>query len=156
MPTAVAQQQARRRAIAELLERETITRQVELVRLLRAEGYEATQSSVSRDLKDLGVAKLTTGYELPQSDQTPDDDAQTLQLVAEFVRELKVAGPNLLVVATAIGAAQRVALTLDRVAWPEIVGTLSGDDTIFVATAGAAQQRRLVTRLREHLGKAMS
>ena len=156
MPTAVAQQQARRRAIAELLERETITRQAELVRLLRAEGYEATQSSVSRDLKDLGVAKLTTGYELPHGDQTPDDDTQALKLVAEFVRELKPAGPHLLVVATAIGAAQRVALTLDRVAWPEIVGTLSGDDTIFVATAGAAQQRRLITRLHEHLGKATS
>jgi len=156
MPTAVAQQQARRRAIAELLERETITRQAELVRLLRAEGFDATQSSVSRDLKDLGVAKLTTGYELPQTERTSADDAQALQLVAEFVRELKPAGPHLLVVATAIGAAQRVALTLDRVAWPEIVGTLSGDDTIFVATAGAAQQRRLVARLREHLGKATS
>lgn len=156
MPTAVAQQQARRRAIAELLERETITRQAELVRLLRAEGFDATQSSVSRDLKDLGVAKLTTGYELPQTERTSADDAQALQLVAEFVRELTPAGPNLLVVATAIGAAQRVALTLDRVAWPEIVGTLSGDDTIFVATAGAAQQRRLITRLREHLGTATS
>jgi len=156
MPTAVAQQQARRRAIAELLERKKITRQVELVRLLRDEGFDATQSSVSRDLKDLGVAKLTTGYELPASDQGPGDDAQALQLVAEFVRELQAAGPHLLVVATAIGAAQRVAVTLDRVAWPEIVGTLSGDDTIFIATAGAAQQRRLVTRLREHLGKATS
>ena len=156
MPTAVAQQQARRRAIAELLERETITRQAELVRLLRTEGFDATQSSVSRDLKDLGVAKLTTGYELPKNDQAPGNDAQALQLVAEFVRDLKPAGPHLLVVATAIGAAQRVAVTLDRVAWPEIVGTLSGDDTIFVATAGAAQQRRLVTRLREHLGKGTS
>ncbi len=156
MPTAVAQQQARRRAIAELLERETITRQAELVRLLRAEGFDATQSSVSRDLKDLGVAKLTTGYELPQTERASADDVQALQLVAEFVREIKVAGPNLLVVATAIGAAQRVALTLDRVAWPEIVGTLSGDDTIFVATAGAAQQRRLVARLRKHLGRASS
>ena len=156
MPTAVAQQLARRRAIAEILEHKTITRQVELVRLLRAEGFDATQSSVSRDLKDLGVAKLTTGYELPANDQSPGDDAQALQLVAEFVRELKVAGPHLLVVATAIGAAQRVALTLDRVAWPEVVGTLSGDDTIFVATQGAAQQRRLITRLREHLGKATS
>ncbi len=156
MPTAVAQQQARRRAIAEILERETITRQVELVRLLRAEGYEATQSSVSRDLKDLGVAKLTTGYELPTGEEPHDDDAQALELVAEFVRELKAAGPHLLVVATAIGAAQRVAVTLDRVAWPEIVGTLSGDDTIFIATASAAQQRRLINRLRKHLGKATS
>ena len=156
MPTAVAQQNARRRAIAELLERKTITRQVDLVRLLRAEGFDATQSSVSRDLKDLRVAKLTTGYELPSRDHAPGGDGQALQLVAEFVRELKPAGAHLLVITTAIGAAQRVALTLDRIAWPEIVGTLSGDDTIFVATSGAAQQRRLISRLHEHLGKVTS
>jgi transcriptional regulator of arginine metabolism len=153
MPSALAQQQARRHAIARLLERKNITRQVELVRLLRAEGFPATQSSVSRDLKDLGVAKLKTGYALPPRAQRPDDD-EALRLVAEFVRDVRPAGPHLLVITTAVGAAQRVAVTLDRVEWPEIVGTLSGDDTIFVATTGAAQQRRLSTRLREHLRRA--
>jgi transcriptional regulator of arginine metabolism len=54
-----------------------------------------------------------------------------------------------LVVRTAVGAAQRVAVTLDRINWPEIVGTVSGDDTIFIATASAAQQRRLRSRLRQ-------
>jgi transcriptional regulator of arginine metabolism len=154
MPTAIAQQQARRRAIARLLERETITRQSELVRLLRAEGFTATQSSVSRDLRNLGVAKLKDGYEMPPRPRSPSEDREALELVAELVRELRPAGPNLLVVTTAIGAAQRVAVTLDRIEWPEIVGTLSGDDTIFIATSGAAQQRRLATRLREHLNKA--
>ena len=154
MPSAIAQQQARQRAIARLLERETITRQSELVRLLKAEGYTATQSSVSRDLKNLGVAKLKTGYELPPRPSSPSQDGEALALVAEFVRDLRSAGPNLLVVTTAVGAAQRVAVTLDRIEWPEIVGTLSGDDTIFIATTGAAQQRRLATRLREHLRKA--
>ncbi|HEX9877589.1 MAG TPA: arginine repressor [Gammaproteobacteria bacterium] len=155
MPSAAAQQQARRRAIAQLLERETITRQAELVRLLRAEGFAATQSSVSRDLKDLGVAKLKSGYALPDRASSPDDDREALALVAELVRDLRPAGPNLLVITTAIGAAQRVAVTLDRINWSEIVGTLSGDDTIFVATSGPAQQRRLRTRLLEHLRKAM-
>ena len=50
------------------------------------------------------------------------------------MREIRTAGPNLLVIMTQVGAAQRVAVTLDRIAWPEIVATLSGDDTIFVAT----------------------
>ena len=154
MPSAVAQQQARRRAIARLLERETVTRQSELVRLLRAEGFTATQSSVSRDLRSLGVAKLKEGYEMPPRATSPSDDREALALVAEFVRELRPAGPNLLVVTTAIGAAQRVAVTLDRIEWPEVVGTLSGDDTIFIATSGAGQQRRLTARLREHLKKA--
>jgi transcriptional regulator of arginine metabolism len=156
MPSAVAQQQARRRAIARLLESETITRQADLVRLLRDEGFPATQSSVSRDLRDLGVAKLKDGYEMPPRATQPGDAAEALQLVAELVRDLRPAGPNLLVIRTAVGAAQRVAVTLDRIDWPEIVGTLSGDDAIFVATSGAAQQRRLTARLREHLRKAAS
>jgi transcriptional regulator of arginine metabolism len=154
MPSALAQQQARRRAIVRLLERETITRQSDLVRLLRAEGFTATQSSVSRDLRSLGAARLKSGYELPPRPASPSRDGEALALVAEFVRDLRPAGPNLLVVTTAIGAAQRVAVTLDRIEWPEIVGTLSGDDTIFIATSGAGQQRRLTARLRDHLRKA--
>jgi transcriptional regulator of arginine metabolism len=150
MPVATAQQQERRRVLAQLIRSRTIRRQSELVELLRAQGYPATQSSVSRDLRHLGAAKLGEGYSLPEASATGEDGA--LADVAEFVRELRTAGPHLLVVTTAIGAAQRVAVTLDRTQWPEIVGTLSGDDTIFVATAGAAQQRRLRARLRESLG----
>ena len=148
MPT-VSNQQRRRRAIAELLQSHVIRRQSELVRLLRAKGLEATQSSISRDLRDLGVAKLTAGYSLPESSRGNNVDA--LQPVAEFVRDIRAAGPNLLVIATAIGAAQRVCVTLDRANWPEVVGTISGDDTIFVATPGAGTQRRLVARLQESL-----
>lgn len=152
MPTAT-QQRSRRRAIAELLERHTIRRQVELVQLLRAAGYHATQSSVSRDLRDLGAAKLRHGYSLPQPPDAGDERA--LRVVAGFVRDTRSAGPNLLVITTAIGAAQRVALMLDRIGWPEVVGTVSGDDTIFVATTGAASQRRLATRLRDALDGAV-
>ncbi len=154
MPSAVAQQQARRRAIAQILERNTIVRQTELVRLLRAEGLHATQSSVSRDLKDMGAAKLNSGYSLPEHHN--GDNEQQLKDIAEFVRDIRTAGPNLLVITTAIGAAQRVAVTLDRIDWPEIVGTLSGDDTIFVATTGAAQQRRLSSRLQQKLRQTTS
>jgi transcriptional regulator of arginine metabolism len=120
---------------------------------LRAEGYPATQSSVSRDLRDLGAAKLKEGYSLPPRPAETRDD-ESLQVIAEFVRDIRPAGPNLLVLITAVGAAQRVAVTLDRTGWPEIVGTLSGDDTIFVATIGSNQQRRLRSRLRQHLRKA--
>ena len=146
---ALSNQHRRRRAIAELLRSHVIRRQSELVRLLRAEGLEATQSSISRDLRDLGVAKLTTGYSLPEPGRGNNVDA--LQPVAEFVRDIRAAGSNLLVITTAIGAAQRVCVTLDRADWPEVVGTISGDDTIFVATPGAGTQRRLVARLQESL-----
>jgi transcriptional regulator of arginine metabolism len=152
MPSATLEQNERRRAIARLLAAHAINRQAELVELLRQEGFPATQSSVSRDLRDLGAAKLKGGYSLPNRDEVGNE--QSLQIVAEFVRDIRTAGPNLLVITTVVGAAQRVAVTLDRVDWPEIVGTLSGDDTIFVATVGSTEQRRLRGRLRQHLKKA--
>jgi transcriptional regulator of arginine metabolism len=154
MPSAILEQNERRRAIARLLEAHVVSRQTELVALLRAEGYLATQSSVSRDLRDLGAAKLKDGYSLPKPVEADTQDEESLSVVAEFVRDIRSAGPNLLVVVTAIGAAQRVAVMLDRLGWPEIVGTVSGDDTIFVATIGANEQRRLRGRLRQHLMKA--
>src|SRR5690349_24508955 len=154
MPSATLEQNERRRAIARLLAEHVVNRQAELVELLRAEGYLATQSSVSRDLRDLGAAKLKDGYSLPKAPESTSGDAESLSVVAEFVRDIRSAGPNLLVVITAIGAAQRVAVTLDNSGWPEIVGTVSGDDTIFVATIDANEQRRLRSRLQQHLKKA--
>ena len=153
MPIAPAQQYERRRAIARLLEEHQVSRQSELVALLRAEGFVATQSSVSRDLRDLGAAKLKNGYSLPERSQ--DGNGEILHAVAELVRDIRTAGPNLLVVRTVVGAAQRVAVTLDRIDWPEVVGTLSGDDTIFVATANSTHQRRLRVRLRQNLKKGL-
>jgi transcriptional regulator of arginine metabolism len=152
MPSATAEQRDDRRlAIAKLLREHAIERQSELVELLRAAGFNATQSSVSRDLRDMGAVKLKNGYSLPEDESGGNGDS--LQQVAEFVREIRAAGANLIVVTTAIGAAQRVAVTLDRIHWPEIVGTLSGDDTIFIATTTAAQQRRLRARLKQSLTK---
>ena len=155
MPAATAQQQReRRQAIARLLDEHEISRQSELVELLRAGGYPATQSSVSRDLRDLGAAKLKNGYSLP--DHSEPRNAESMLVVAEFVRDIRTAGPHLLVITTAIGAAQRVCVTLDRLRWLEVVGTLSGDDTIFVATASTTEQHRLRARLRQSLNKAIS
>lgn len=150
MPSATAEQRNERRlAVAKLLRENAIERQSELVELLRTAGFAATQSSVSRDLRDLGAVKLKNRYSLP--DDESDGNGDSLRQVAEFVRDIRAAGANLLVVKTAIGAAQRVGVTLDRTGWPEIVGTLSGDDTIFIATSTAAQQRRLRARLKQSL-----
>jgi len=64
------------------------------------------------------------------------------------VRQLRLAGPTITVLRTTIGAAQSVAVAIDRAAWPEVAGTLSGDDTIFIATANARAQEKLIERLR--------
>jgi transcriptional regulator of arginine metabolism len=140
--------QARREALRRLITDSPVGRQQDLVRLLGKAGFPATQSSVSRDLRELGVAKRGDRYVLPDDSAPVVDD---FAAVARFVRSIKPAGPNLAVVRTTAGAAQSVAIVLDRADWPEVVGTLSGDDTIFVATAGAATQRRLLARLHDKL-----
>ncbi|GIK35521.1 MAG: arginine repressor [Gammaproteobacteria bacterium] len=149
MPQATDSMQKRQKAILAILRARRVARQSELVRLLKERGIRVTQSSVSRDLQQLGITKLDTGYQqLEQPQPEADRDAA---MVAELLREVRTAGGHLTVVKTVEGAAQRVALYLDRSGWTEIVGTVSGDDTIFVATRGGGEQRRLLVRLRSLL-----
>ena len=144
MPNSPDNQHDRREALRELLIRGPASNQQTLVDLLVTRGFVATQSSVSRDLREIGAIKTANGYALPDSRSSGDDE---LSQVAELLRDLQAAGPNLLVIKTAIGAAQRVALALDRCGWPEIVGNVGGDDTVFTATTNAAAQRNLITRI---------
>jgi transcriptional regulator of arginine metabolism len=141
-----AQQLERRGAIVRLLRSGPVRRQADLVRLLKKAGYGATQSSISRDLRDLGVLKASGRYVLPPDEVTrANGDFGTL---AQFVRQLRRAGPSITVLRTTIGAAQSVAVAIDRAEWPEVTGTLSGDDTIFIATANSRAQDELIARLR--------
>jgi transcriptional regulator of arginine metabolism len=141
-----AQQIERRGVIVRLLRAGAVRRQADLVRLLKKEGYSAAQSSISRDLRDLGVLKASGRYVLPADEVTRSNrDFSTL---AQFVRQLRRAGPSITVLRTTIGAAQSVAVAIDRAEWPEVAGTLSGDDTIFIATANARAQDELIGRLR--------
>ena len=142
----------RRQAIRDLLRRAPAATQQELVAALTARGLVATQSSVSRDLRELGALKTPDGYVLPEGGTGEDEIAA----VASLLRRLRAAGPNLLVIHTAIGAAQRVALALDRCGWPEIVGNVGGDDTVFTATANAAAQRAVIARIEHAVPRRLS
>ncbi|MGB6605125.1 MAG: hypothetical protein WA747_11995 [Steroidobacteraceae bacterium] len=141
-----AHQLERRGAIVRILRDGLVRRQQDLVRLLKKTGLEATQSSISRDLRDLGVLKAGGRYVLP-----PDEVSRAngdFGALAQFVRALRRAGPSLTVLRTTIGAAQSVAVAIDRAEWPEVTGTISGDDTIFIATATPRAQDELIARLR--------
>ena len=151
MVTTAHTQAERREAIRRALERRPAATQQELLNALTAVGFHATQSSVSRDLKDLGAIKTGHGYELPLKETGGVDE---IAKVADLLRDMRPAGPNLLVIRTAIGAAQRVALALDRSDWPEIVGNVGGDDTVFTATATAAAQRVLLQKINRAAGRA--
>jgi transcriptional regulator of arginine metabolism len=140
---------ARRLTLAKIIREQTVGRQAELVAMLRKHGHAATQSSVSRDLRELGVAKLGRRYVLPESAATVKNDFSTLK---QFVSAVLTAGTNLTVLRTTVGAAQSVAVAIDTARWSEVVGTISGDDTIFIATAGAREQQKLGERLHAIFG----
>lgn len=141
---------ARRTMLAKIIREQVVGRQAQLVAILRDHGHVATQSSVSRDLRELGVAKLGDRYVLPETAARPQNDFSTLK---QFVNARSTAGTNLTVLKTAVGSAQSVAVAIDTARWPEVVGTISGDDTIFIATAGAREQRKLGMRLRAIFGR---
>lgn len=144
MPNTASEQEARHTALREMLRNQPVTTQQALVDALTGLGLSATQSSVSRDLKELGAIKTSRGYELPVREHDGDEE---LAKVGNLIRGATPAGVHLLVITTAIGAAQRVALAFDRAEWPEIVGSIGGDDTVFVATASASGQKHLVNRI---------
>ena len=139
------QQIERQSAIVRILRDGQVRRQEDLVRLLKQEGHEVTQSSVSRDLRDLGVSKAGGRYVLPPEEITRANG--DFGMLAQFVRGLKRAGPSITVLRTTIGAAQSVAVAIDKAEWPEVAGTISGDDTIFIATANSRAQDELISRL---------
>jgi transcriptional regulator of arginine metabolism len=139
------QQIDRRNAILRILRGGVVRRQSDLAQLLKRDGFEVTQSSVSRDLRELGVLKASGRYLAP-----PDEVARAngdFGALSQFVRTVRPAGSSITVIRTMIGAAASVAVALDKAEWPEVVGTISGDDTIFLATADARAQQRLIERL---------
>ena len=146
MPPTTDEQRQRRDAIRDLLSHGPAETQASLVSALEDLGFVATQSSVSRDLRELGAIKTPRGYELPGAAEPGDEQ---IAAVGDLLRSITPAGSNLLVIRTGIGAAQRVGLALDRSGWPGMVGTIAGDDTVFVATESAHAQKNLITRI-EH------
>ena len=147
MPVASESWQQRRTVIEEILRHEVIHSQLELVERLTAHGFTVTQSSVSRDLQEIGAARVGGRYLTPDALGRESVHPSELAEVAGFVTWAKPAGPNLLVVKTPPGIAGLVALALDRAEWPEVVGTVAGDDTFLVATAGRRQQGRVEAKL---------
>jgi transcriptional regulator of arginine metabolism len=144
VPTESEIRDRRHREILALLRKRRVGSQAEIVAALRRRGVGATQPSVSRDLQELGVVKVGGRYLTPPRRQSPP---QELAEATHFVRTARPAGPHLVVVLTVVGSAQTVALALDHAAFPEVVGTVAGDDTIFVATATAADQKLFLQRL---------
>jgi len=138
----------RRTQILNLLRTNPAVTQEELRRKLARRGIQVTQATVSRDIEELGLVKTRSGYRLPDAAEPPAPVQPTLQVILkEFLREAGQAS-NLVVLKTYPGNAQPVAAVLDAQDWPEVVGTVAGDDTIFVATRGAREATQVRRRIR--------
>jgi transcriptional regulator of arginine metabolism len=138
----------RQEVIREILASRRIPNQTALVTALRERGYSVTQSSVSRDLAEMHAVKVGGHYltaEEIRGTRAPPSEGGAGALAD--VLEARAAGPYLLVLRTPPGRAAPVAITLDHAGWPEIVGTIAGDDTVLVATGGRRNQARLQARL---------
>ena len=144
--------EARRSAIVRLLRAMPVRRQQELVRLLKREGHAVTQSSISRDLRELGVLKHSEGYVLPDDADIAARTQDKFSAVAQFVLEVRTAGPSITVIRTTVGSAGSVAAAIAKAGWVDVVGTVSGDDTIFIATTDARAQARVLDLLRDAFG----
>jgi transcriptional regulator of arginine metabolism len=134
--------------ILELISTHQIHTQEELVEALARDGWEVTQSSVSRDIAELGLVKVEGVYHRPLVEELTAVDPNELR-IREGLLRVDPAGDTLVVLRTPPGEANRVAVAIDRLAWPGVVGTLAGDDTIFIAAGNRAAQQRLVKQLRK-------
>jgi transcriptional regulator of arginine metabolism len=141
----------RQRAILELIKHGPIVSQEDLQRALRKRGVRVGQATLSRDIRDLRLAKTADGYSLSQTDGSSVAALPSVsRLVREFVLEVRPA-QNLLVIKTSVGSAQPVAAALDEEDWPETVGTIAGDDTILIVCPDNKGANKLANSLEEML-----
>jgi len=142
---------ARQRAILELLHRGPVESQEELQGFLARRGFEAGQATLSRDIRELGLIKTPEGYSAARGAAASEPVLPSVsRLVREFVVDVRLA-QNLLVLKTSVGSAQPVAAALDSEDWPEVVGTIAGDDTILVISPDNKTAQQLVRRIHEML-----
>ncbi len=134
------QKEQRHTALLNLIGENRISRQDRLAELLEKKGFSVTQSSVSRDLVELGVVKLGGYYSLPQKSKNE---------MVFGLTSLEIAGDNLIVAKCESGLASACAVRIDSESYDEVVGTIAGDDTIFIAVRDGKGQKSALKKIWE-------
>jgi transcriptional regulator of arginine metabolism len=151
----------RDRRIREIIVQQSIGTQEELAGALRRQGLAVTQATVSRDIKRLGLVKVTMGdgqsrYVIPDRPSPVDVLRRLRHAITEYVLSVD-AGEDLVVIHTLSGRANAVAAAVDDMRWEDIVGTVAGDDTILVVPRGRPARERVLGRFRRLIeGRAPS
>jgi len=138
--------------ILKMIRSHPVHTQEDLAKLLRSVGIEATQVTLSRDIRELRLVKMPEGYREIGRESGRDSSSHFELLAAEFLQDVKSA-QNLVVLKTAPGHASSVAVALDSAEWPEVVGTIAGDDTILVITPDNMTAGKVCNRMLALLGE---
>ena len=142
----------RQKAILDVIAKQAVSTQAELKDLLKERGIEADQATLSRDIRELGLIKASDDgahYRYaPVEAVAPPVHTKASAILARLVRKVDCSG-NLLVIKTDPGQASPVGLALDRMGWPEVVGTVAGDDTLLVVVRQGTPSRKLAKKILE-------
>lgn len=133
------QKSKRHQYILKLVSTSSVSKQEAIVEMLSSAGFSVTQASVSRDLEELGITKRKGRYVLDPGRSAAESPFGPVSLA--------FAGPNLIVAKCSPGMASALAVKIDSSAIKEIVGTIAGDDTVFIATADANEQKKAIRML---------
>lgn len=141
----------RHNAILDLVRSGEVASQEELMRGLKARQIEVSQSTLSRDIQELRLAKTGGVYTVVEGDGSgkPSDESFR-RIIREFLVEVDVA-LNIVVVKTGPGHASTVSQALDEAHWPEAIGTIAGENTVFIAVRSEKDGKKLANRIRELL-----
>lgn len=150
----------RQACIADIVRAHPVATQEELARHLRARGFRATQATISRDIKEMGLVKVPGEdgryrYALPQAERTPGFDARLLRILRDCVLSFG-ASENIVVIQTLAATAQGVAEAIDLLAPPEVLGTLAGERTVFVVARRREDVPSFLGRLRQWTGQGLA
>jgi transcriptional regulator of arginine metabolism len=139
---------ARQGRILDILRKHPVRSQEELASLLKRDGSEVTQSTLSRDIRELGLVKVRGRYQRSDEMHTSPPDEVIRRAMEQFVIRTGVSG-NIVMVKTSPGNAHSVGVVLDAAQWPEVLGTVAGDDTVFVLLRNSRSGRKVLGRIRE-------
>lgn len=145
----------RQRRILEIISNESISTQKELAERLQQEGFETTQATISRDIKELLLVKISVGndkYKYVIAQETPVTDSKLRMVLWEFLISYDYSD-NILVLNTAPGNANTVASAIDHAGWKQIIGTLAGDDTIILVVKPKEAVHEVIAKIEEYIAR---
>jgi transcriptional regulator of arginine metabolism len=145
----------RHKKIIDIINKKVIETQDELAAELQGQGYNVTQATVSRDIKELGLVKVSSGtnryrYALPGDNLPTGGHLKAKRIFAESVISFD-ASENIIVVKTTPGTAQAVALVIDNEGWNEVIGTVAGDDTVFAVIKPKSAVKHVISKIFAYL-----